>query len=223
MSYESNLGNTGQWFAPHEFGYFWERHFPFECTHEPEDRKAERVEWNNLRREIARLEQGFDKPLFFKNLTLSLFVDKLAKNNPKAQFVEISRAPVAVANSLYRSRLTRFGTPDEWFSIRPSNYRQLQQKSPENQIISQMEAVTEHLTEMADVLDSDRWLQVDYRQLCRNPKTQIRAIADFCGCEALNLHRLPDTLDYAGRKPPNEAVNARLDEAIQASEVLCET
>jgi hypothetical protein len=220
MRFESSRGRTEQWFAPHEFGYYWERHFPFEQTHQPSEERLREVDWAAMRREIAELEAGFGQPMFFKNLTLSLVVDALAREFPGARFVEVRREPAAVANSLYRSRLAEFDDPEEWFSIRPSGIDELQDRAPVEQVVGQMEAVEGHLREVRGSIASERWLRVRYRDLCENPSAEVARVLEFAGCEPPEQLEVPSELEPAGVHAADPEVGEAFREALAESPVF---
>jgi hypothetical protein len=66
--FRSEYGRTAAWFEPHEFGYYWEQHLPFQESHQPDDQELASVAWTTVDEQIGSLQavmQGV--PLVFKN------------------------------------------------------------------------------------------------------------------------------------------------------------
>lgn len=178
MSFESYRGRTSNWYEPHEFGYFWEWHLPFEHHHEPSREALDAVDWEALGTHARAMVAAFGRPVVFKNLLLSFVLEELDAALPDARFVEIHRRPEEVANSLYRSRVADFGDAESWFSIRPANADELERRyDPPEQIARQMVQVEEAVRRAAETVDDERWIRVNYRDLCEDPAREVQRIA----------------------------------------------
>lgn len=221
MTYRSHRGRTERWYEPHEFGYFWERFFPFDDHHELAEGEESEVDWDQLRREIAGLEAELQRPMLFKNLLLSMVVGALADALPGAKFVEIRRDPLAVANSLYRSRLAEFDDPEEWFSARPAHHESLRDEEPAAQIAEQMVAIERKLRRTETRLASDRWCRLDYEAICQRPAESVATVCQMAGLDAFGgLDRLPDEFEATGVRDLEAGVNDRLRGALAERELL---
>jgi LPS sulfotransferase NodH len=206
MTWESEFGLTDRWYEPHEFGYFWERHLPFEDHHEPTEAQLADVDWAAFRRDIAAFQQGFGGPVVFKNLSLDFVVEPIAREIESAKFVRISRDPLSVAASIYRGRCAYYDNEDAWFSTRPRNFEALGDEAPVDQIVAQMTQIRDTLDRAAAELSDDRWAEVTYESVCEDPNAAVADICDGLGVSS-PPHTLPDEFEASGVRGPDEVVD----------------
>ncbi len=214
FTYESDAGRTEGWAGPHEFGYFWERHFGFEQHHEPTEATLDPLEPSSLRRDLGALEAELDAPLLFKNVILDFVVARLDDWLEDARFLRLERDPMLVAQSLYRTRLGYYGTPQAWYSVRPRAADEWASQSPARQIAAQIRHVSERLDAAADAIDDARWRDVSYRTLCNRPRAIATSIADDRGVEVGHLERLPERFQPSTELTLDDDILVRLEDAL---------
>lgn len=196
IEFNSEFGRTERWHEPHEFGYFWEHHLPFEEHHDPSADELKQVDWTRLVTTIAEFQREFAKPLVFKNLLLSFVASHLSTSIPESRFVHVTRAPLDVSDSLYRARLAELGAANEWFSIRPRCYAEWSDCTPIAQIAKQIRSVHVSLNDTRDNLAASRWLEVSYHDICESPRLVVKRVLRFAGIEGpLNLDALPSQFE----------------------------
>lgn len=194
-SFRSRGGRTDGWWEPHEFGYFWERHLPLGDHHQPTDEDLSKVEWAGFVRHLAELESVAGKPLLFKNLILDFVLDQLAERVPTAHFVEVRRSDEAVAASIERMRIAYYGDPSTWFSVRPADWRDVEDTTPADQIRHQISRIRAALAASRSHLGSERWTEIAYHDLCKDPRGVARAIGRRVGVEQMATEPIPERFE----------------------------
>lgn len=185
--FESVNGSTQGSSGHHEFGYFWNRWFDLgQETHHLSATELARVDATGLKRALARLEAAGSRPLIFKNNTWCTFqAGFLAQILPTSRFVVCHRDDRFVAQSLYRSRQSRYGDVKKWWSIRPRNFAELQTLEPLAQVAAQAVSIARETTASAQKVDSSRVWHWNYRELCNDPRRMLREfLAEFAPEEA---------------------------------------
>lgn len=173
MAYGSRLGNTENWWGPHEFGYFWQRHFDFSAHHEPGE-----PELTPLVRALAAFEAEGDHPLLFKNPVLCFVVEYLARALPEARFLWVQRPHLELAASIHRTRVRFHGDPGPWWSLRPAD-APVGAPVPE-QIAHQIGRAQGALTRLRDRY-AHRVVEVRYADVCADPAQAIRTATGLVG------------------------------------------
>lgn len=208
-SCNSNFGVTAGWGGPHEFGYFWNRWFPFTETHALDSRQRAEVDRGGLQREVAALESVYGKPMLFKSLLCSFQVAFLAEMFPTARFVICRRTPLFQAQSLLYGREKIMGDRSRWLSLRPREYPKLLPLSCYEQVAAQIFFTLNEIDNQLALLDRSRWLDVQYENLCADPRAQLEAVLRLGGAvdpEMAWEHGVPETLDCTNeqRLPDDE-------------------
>ncbi|MCP4003694.1 MAG: sulfotransferase [bacterium] len=185
--FRSNAGTTSNWAEPHEFGYFWEHHFPFSEHHEPSLDELADVDVVRLATHLGQLERSLGRPLLLKNLLLSFVLPFLAEHFPTAVFVQLHRPLLPVAQSILRVRKETYGSDIAWWSVRPRDAEAFLEESAPEQIAYQIERVLEAIRRARQTMSTTRWLDVDYQAMCAAPAQTAARLAEYVGID-------PDTL-----------------------------
>jgi hypothetical protein len=216
MTWKSEFGQTSKWYEPHEFGYFWEHHFPFDSHHQPSTEQLESVSWHGLKNSLLEMQLSFDKPLVFKNPLLDFVIGEIADRIERVRVIEIVREPLAVAASLYRAREDFYGNPQEWYSTKPDDWQSVRGKTPEQQISHQLRAIQFTLKKTREALPSTSWYRVTYSQLCQNPHRILEKTFDYFEItDSPVTEGIPKSFPYAEASGPRERLD-RLEEALIA-------
>jgi hypothetical protein len=215
FTYESDAGRTDGWAGPHEFGYFWEEHFGFEAHHEPTDDALDALDPGPFRRDLAALEAELDAPLLFKNVILDFVVERIDAWLEDARFLCLQRDPMLVAQSLYRTRRSYYGTPEAWYSVRPRRADDWEERSPAEQIAAQIRSVSESLNAASKAIDEAKWRDVSYRELCEAPRDLAESVAGARDVEATELDRIPASFVPSTELTLDADVLERLERALE--------
>lgn len=203
IAFASRAGNTDAWWGPHEFGYFWGAHLPFEVHHDtPSPGTLGAPDLSAMALAMAQLEVVAAKPLLFKNGILCLSIDNLTTALPTLQLVRMTRDPHDVVASILAMRERFTGDRSTWWSIKPAGWEELTEASPEDQVVWQVRRTSDALAEQNVLVD------VDYASLCADPRAVVGRIGDALGL-ALDPSGLPETFPCR-RAPRNAAIERAL-------------
>ena len=180
MHFSSEYGRTPGRFGPHEAGRFWYRWFPAgECVYiRGGELGAERSE--EMRKFLLFLETVKNKPLIFKNVYHCARIGILKEVFPEAVFIVIRRTPLEVAQSILRAREKTGGGRAKWWSLPlpPPHGIPDNMHWPE-QIIRQVEDVYCEIDEQRVATGSERFFDLDYTSLCREPERVLHTVRSF--------------------------------------------
>lgn len=180
VSFESELGATYGYDGSHEFGFFWQRWFPYNVSHQPLARDVDEIDYSLLRKELSALESVFASPMAFKNpIVFSLNITLLASILPTALFIICRRDPIYVAQSTLLARLEYFGRKDKWFSVKPTEYIVLKDLPYDLQIAGQIFYTERQIRQSLAEIAQERFLIINYSDLCRDPQHEVRRISEF--------------------------------------------
>ena len=177
-AYTSEYGVTSEWGEPHEFGYFWDRWFDLgQEVNKLTDDQLRQVDVDSLKQSVAGIEKVQGKPMVFKNSTWCTFqIEFLANVFPSSVFVSCERDPLYAGQSILNARRRRLGDQNLWWSIRPAEYQRLLKLSPFEQVIGQVAHTYGEIDRSRQSLDSDRFVNLSYSDLCDDPREQVRRI-----------------------------------------------
>ena len=232
FSLESKLGFSPKSLsAPHEFGYFWERWFPFETTQKLSHSQLSSVDRDSLVKELAALESLTGRPLFFKNLGCGLQLPFLAEVFPRSVFVLCQRDPTFNCQSLITARRRIYGDHNLWWSLRPREYEQLLQLSPFEQVAGQVHFVLRDLSRSLAMQPEKLWVDVRYDELCQDPKKTLARIDDavrqYGGNTSCRMNEIPSQLETRDYQQVSDdefvAIRAAVNKYFEANGQLKES
>lgn len=178
--FTSELGATYGYEGPHEFGFFWQRWFPYNETHQtfPEDLKN--VDFELFRQELAAMESVFGAPLAFKNpIVINLNMDTIAEVLPNAVFVICHREPLYVAQSILLSREKRYGDKGSWLGVKPKEYSWLKDLPYSEQIAGQIYYTEKRIKESLSSITLHRHFTIEYETLCKDPMGEMERVREL--------------------------------------------
>jgi len=216
--FSSEYGRTPGRFGPHEAGQFWYRWFPAgeDVYARAGDLGPECIQ--EMRKYLSFLEAVKRKPLVFKNVYHSARIGILREVFPEAVFLIVRRAPLEVAQSILRAREKTGAGRDEWWSLPPPYGVPSDMAWPE-QIISQVIDVYCEIDDQCSVSGNDRFCDISYASLCREPETVLRNVEDFFkekGVHARLLTKPPVSFEPGPERSVSDADYHTLREALAA-------
>lgn len=168
-SYRSQLGKTEGVLSPNEFWYFWKRFYDFPEIPQVFNRDSIDFNYKGFFSELSQVASVFDKPIFLKALIINETFPYFLRHNPNAIVVHIFRNEFDNAVSLMNARKSFFGNYDDWYSFKTSNYNELKELEPFDQVQQQIRftnnAIITNLQEFSD----ERFVSVSYEKFCNNP------------------------------------------------------
>lgn len=176
---KSRFGTTTDLIGPHEFGYFWRHWLRLDeaATHSLAPKDLARIDVGGL---VDALEGeilgSFGRPVVFKNVICGLCAPFLSMLHPRSLFVHIDRDPLLTAASILNSRLERYGSYSNWWSLKPSTYPFLDASGPEDEVARQ---VVDCRREIDQALSQPgvHAVRLSYESLCADPAAELDRIA----------------------------------------------
>jgi hypothetical protein len=179
ITLESLRGETYGAAGPHEFGHFWSHWFHLDraATHRLTPQESVRVDWEGLRETLhTELLAPFGLPVMFRNIVCGFQAEMLSAIHPSSLFVYIERDSVDTCVSVFRSRESKFGSIDQWWSLRPTALAQLP-SDPLDQIVAQVVETKSELTKILRSLGHNS-LMLEYKTLCEKPQGVVDLVLD---------------------------------------------
>ena len=199
-SFENSYGRTLGRSAPAEGETIWGHWFGkrYEAV-DPQELTAERR--SQMYRAVAATENIFGAPFLNKTTTLSLRIRAIVKTFPNALFIQVTRDPLDIAQSIYLARTNRY---HHWLGAMPKECEQSEDKNVIEQVCEQIYYIEKNIARECDLVGFDRFITVSYKALCDNPMREISRVVDFLaarGVPAKLAKPLPDSFKFShGRK-----------------------
>lgn len=178
FSFGSNIGKGLSVFSPHEFMFFWDRHFASNVYHQKVDvENFTQSNRNALIHEVNSMMNILSKPLVFKSqFWLSQNVGLLKSIFPNSKIVYIQRDPRYVMQSIYQARLKLKGDINQWWSVLPFNYSpQFDWKKDIPNQVFRMEKIVEDSLKMLD------HVKVVYEDIIENANVIDLELREYLG------------------------------------------
>ena len=80
-------------------------------------------------------------------------------------FLYVKREPFYVIQSILESRMLQYGSEDNWWSIRPSFYKKLQNLTNVEQVAIQVIYTQNRIEEQLKTVSKDRFVEINYEDL----------------------------------------------------------
>jgi hypothetical protein len=197
-SFESDYGYTPGLGRPVEGADIWDYLFGTTSTAvDPEELSSDRQRL--IHQAVAGTERVFDLPFVNKTVDLSVRIRALVKIFPSALFIHVVRDPLDVAQSLYQARIGTYVKRD-FFSTRPRECEHLGDKSIIQQVCEQVYYIEKNIAFERSVVGEDRFLTLNYRDVCENPSRELKRVAAFMnghGAPAKIMRSVPDSFHYS--------------------------
>jgi hypothetical protein len=184
--FASQHGVTCSIEEPHEFGYFWARHFDVGAeSHEPTQEQLATVDFAALGAELKSVSAAFGRAWSCKCSIGAGFLPVLAKL-PNIFVIDLVRDELDVAVSIMRVRRARMNRVGAWWSWRPAQYARLKSLSPEAQIAGQIVGMRSCIDRGLADWPENRRAVIHYEALIADPEQEMLALRDklahFAAC-----------------------------------------
>lgn len=177
-SYNSVYASTEHITDPHEFAYFWRKHFlSFDVATSYPPERIKDIHWEEFRTIICNMNRIWGKAIMFKPLEIAgYYLEKFMEVFPRSIYVYIERDPTDTAISIANARLKLYGNLDDWFGTYPLEYGELKNETWWNQIAGQMFYLDKMYKSNTAKAGSRRIIHVQYEEFCANPPDTLNNI-----------------------------------------------
>lgn len=220
-SFDSRYGETDGWRSPSQGWNFWDRWFStgdqnYLALHEvpiPTIKK--------LRNTILLMENIYNRPFVNKALSLGVRILPLNEAFPEALFIRVHRNHLDIAQSILKGRKEYSGDKNNWISAKPSEYEKIKDKDYITQICGQIYYLEKDIKRDIRIIGINRCIDVNYDDLCNNPKSILEKITQFynentCNGVLRGKNAPPDSFHLSrGRKCDDNEYN-RLKECLNS-------
>lgn len=169
ITFESDLGKTTGARQPSEFWYFWRRFFPLEEPRKLSAEEIRRTDRSGFLAGLASMEEVLRKPLALKAALLLLDLPLLVEILDRVVLVDIRRHPFFQSQSLLLARRRYFGNDEQWYSVKPPEWRWLRELDPYHQVAGQVLYLRRHVDSALAIAGPERSVVMDYDVFCRAP------------------------------------------------------
>lgn len=211
-SFKSNTGNTKGLNAPSECHLFWYRFLP-KGDHYLKEDDIENSIINKIQQEIFSLTNKYKKNLLIKNLPMGMRLEIIKKFAPNAKFIFITRNIRQNAYSIIKARKKKNIQKNEWWSVKPKNYKNLLKLEEEEKAIAQIHYINNQIKKDLKLFPKKNIIQINYSEFINNTDNLINEIKKFINCN-YKTQKENISLSESINNIPNK-VNEKLTNAIQ--------
>jgi len=176
--FSSRFGSTRGLAAPSECGPYWYRFFRKSPQH-VSLAEADPDRLGQLRESVRAFARAARRPLVFKNLVNSVRLVPLGAALPEALFVFVRRDEADTAASILAGRRAVNADESTWWSVEPPQIERLRTLPPQEQVLEQVRAVESLVDEAREEIGRDRFLDVQYEDLCADTHRALEVVRDF--------------------------------------------
>jgi hypothetical protein len=175
---DSHYGATRGWRAPNQGWRLWNRWLPEELDYIDPAQLAEST-IDEMRATVHGLQRCIDAPFVNKWQRHVPRLRALAAAFPEALFVNLTRDPVMVAQSILAGRRQFLGDETAWLSARPRNYALIRDGDPVDQVCRQVVSLERDIDDDIASIGAERFMNASYEALCADPGRVLDSVADW--------------------------------------------
>jgi len=178
-NYRSDFGNTEKYglSSPSECGNYWYRWIP-RGQHFVDFPDVTKQMAHVIKTEINTISTYYHKPIIFKNLNLGQRLRLIHKAFPDARVVFIRRNPVNTAKSIMIARRVNKVRKNEWWSVKPPNYKTLAGLPEHKLVIAQIYYCEQQIKQDLPMFNNTNKMTIHYEDLLDHPAEEIDSIAN---------------------------------------------
>ncbi|WP_268743740.1 sulfotransferase [Methylophaga lonarensis] len=176
--FSSNVGKTSGALGINEFFHFWRRFFPIHDPGHLTEAELGQVRIDNIRQELASIQSVYRKPFISKIMMLQYNLAYFAEKMPELKIIHVKRDPLYLMQSMSEARVKYYGSDNIWWSVKPKEYSFLKDASPATQVAGQVLFTERAIQNQIKDLPEDRWFEVSYETVCKQPREFIVNLAD---------------------------------------------
>lgn len=222
-TFENHYGYGKGWGGPHT-GESWDQWFPNGYVRPGElCVRHQRAVYQA----VAATERIFDRPFVNKGQKHSVRIQALVGIFPNALFIQCTRDPLAMAQSIFIARTRDFPylprKPEDprkaWFSVKPREYGRIKDKGLVEQVCEQVYFTEQDIAADRAIVGENRFHSVHYRDLCQNPQQEIQKIAEFMnnhGASTQIIRSTPVSFNFSSGRKIDKAIYLAMADYLEA-------
>ncbi len=219
-SFTSHYGRTPGWNSPHQGWQIWARWLPVDQRYVPAG-SLEHRDLDDMRRTVGLIERIYRQPFVNKWNGLNSMLNPLLEAFPNGVYIRVHRDPQQVVESILRGRQAVWGDTSHWLSTKPSTYASIVANSddPIEQVCLQVRDVERDLDRDGANIGSERFLRVDYEELCNDPRGFLARLSSHyvqCseGHELAPRRLVPHSFDVRTKSLVDAPTRTRIREVL---------
>jgi sulfotransferase family protein len=180
-SYNSKYAATDSVLSPHEFAYFWRKHFlSFDVTTSYPVSRVNEIDWAAFQKIILNMNRIMGKGFVHKPLEIpGYYLEHFLELFKKSIYVYIKRDLEDVVVSIAKARLEHYNVLNRWWGTYPVEYFKLADKNYAEQIAGQIYYLKKMYDENCEkYFKTNRIIIVEYKDLCNDPKQLLNEIME---------------------------------------------
>jgi len=218
-NFTSRYGHIDGWGAPNEGGWIWQR-----WLDDGEWRDEGGFPEGSIA-ELRRLTAGFSAlsgtPFLNKNVMHSNRLRLMQRIWPDALFIEVRRDALDNARSIVRAERAEGGPEkhgDDWWSVRPHLATEYAGEADTARAVAQVIGVARDIAEDMAAIGESQLLSIDYKDMCRDPRSMLTHISQFLASKSVNLSdrgTIPESFPVRPSKPLENADEAAMTATLE--------
>lgn len=176
--YESEYGITRGWNQPNSGYSLWKSWFGTghgEMGIEPKNETAR----EEMIGTVSWISEMYDRPFINKWTPNSARLVELGRSFPEANFLLMRREFQNIAQSMLKARIEVKGDPKESFVTWPEEYESSDPVDYIHSVVEHIRLVENGILSSIDNIGADRFLRINYQDLCKSPLNILNLVRDF--------------------------------------------
>jgi len=189
-SIHGNTWKTGGFHAPSECGQFWYRWLPKDHHFIGYDEITDNMV-AEIRQNIFAILNYFDRPFVIKNLNVGQRLRLIYKVCPDAKIIWVRRNPEDVIYSILSIRRKLGISSNEWWSIMPSNYKDLLKLDEVEMVVKGVYFIERQINEDIKLFGNGQVHQIYYEEFCKNARKDLHFLEKAWNMKKRSNFELP--------------------------------
>ena len=215
---KSDYGRSNHSFGPHEFGEFWYRWFTREHF---ELSKLSKSNILQIQKSIGGMTKFHHNSMVFKNVVNSVRIQQIGSIFPKCVFILIKRDYLDITQSILKARQNLYGNKYHWLSVKIPDYKKIICEPYWIQAVKQVKDVYSLVQSDMSELGVDRFITVDYKELCHDPPQVLTSIYNQFQKKGISVKtdgKFPKSLNYSTGQTVSDGDYDHLKKALMSHE-----
>lgn len=181
-TYKSKYGQTIDFslHGPNEADRIWNKYIPKERHYVGYVNKGEitKEAIEEIRNTVWAITIRFDKPLLLKSISAAVRMQMIHQIFPNSKFIFLKRNPIFTVQSNLIARKKFKGSIENWWSLKPSNFKKIQKLNGVEQTVKQIYSIEKQIVTDRELFPKENFIEINYEDFIEEPKEIIKVIQD---------------------------------------------